>query len=72
MSNRLTSGNFGVKQVFHNRSFASQDLVNELYRCRKMPVATKAAVRILKNIVNLRGVRLEYMLVDELKRLTPP
>ena len=63
---------FMLNNVFHDRSFASQDLVDELYRCRKMPGATKAVVRILKNTVNLRGVRREYVLVDELKRLALP
>lgn len=69
---RVGGTRFMLNNVFHDRSFASQDLVDELYRCRKMPGATQAVVKILKNTVNLWGVRKEYLLLDELKRLTPP
>jgi pimeloyl-ACP methyl ester carboxylesterase len=69
---RIGGTRFMLNNVFHDRSFASQDLVDELYRCRKMPGATSAVVRILKNTVNLWGVRKKYLLLDELKRLTPP
>ncbi|MCH7745939.1 MAG: alpha/beta fold hydrolase [Chloroflexi bacterium] len=69
---RVGGTRFMLNNVFYDRSFASQDLLDELYRCRKMPGATRAVVRILRNTVSLRGVRKEYLLLDELKHLTLP
>ena len=42
---RVGGTRFMLNNVFYDRSFASQDLLDELYRCRKMPGATRAVVR---------------------------
>ena len=63
---------FMLHNVFHDPSLASPELIEELYRSRQMPGAKEAVVRVIHNVVNLRGVRDEYVRIDELKDLPMP
>ena len=63
---------FMLYKVFHDRSFATEELVEELFRCRRMPGAKKAVVRVIRNTINLLGVRKEHILVDKLECLKLP
>ena len=63
---------FILHGAFHDQSFATEELVEELHRSRRMPGAREAVVRVIRNTVNLRGVRKEYVLADQLKRLEVP
>ncbi len=71
-SSKIGGTRFMLYNVFHDRSFVTQDLLNELYRCRQMPGAKEAVVRAVRNTVNLVGVRTQYVLVDALKSLDVP
>ena len=63
---------FMLYKVFHDRSFATEELVEELFRCRRMPGAKEAVVRVIRNTINLLGVRKEHILVDKLESLKLP
>lgn len=71
-SSKVGGTRFMLYNVFHDRSFVTQDLLDELYRCRQMPGAKEAVVRAVRNTVNLMGVRTQYVLVDALKSLDLP
>ena len=72
----LESPKFGTKfllyNVFHDPSLASPELLEELHRSRQMRGAKEAVVRVIHNVVDLRGVRDDYVLIDELKDLPMP
>ena len=63
---------FMLYKVFHDRSFATEELVEELFRSRRMPGAKEAVVRVIRNTVNLLGVRKEHILVNQLESLKLP
>ena len=69
---KLGGARFILHNSFHDQSFVTEELVGELHRSRLMPGARQAVVRVIRNTVNLRGVRKEYVLVDQLKRLRVP
>lgn len=71
-SSKVGGTKFMLHNVFHNQSFATQDLAQELYRSRQMPGAKEAVVRVLRQTVNLWGVRSRFVFVDELKNLKMP
>ena len=71
-SSRVGGIRFMLYNVFHDPSFVTQELLDELYRSRSMPGAKEAVVRVIRNTVNLRGVRKEYVLLDQLHRLELP
>ena len=71
-SSRLGGTRFMLYRVFHDSSFVTQELVDELYRSRQAPGAKEAVVSVLRNTVSLRGVRREYVLADELARVQVP
>ena len=71
-SSRVGGTRFMLYKVFHDPSFVTQELLDELYRSRQMPGAKEAVVRIIRNNVSLRGGRGQYLLVDSLKHLTMP
>ena len=68
-SSRVGGTRFMLYKVFHDRRFATEELVEELFRSRRMPGAKEAVVRVLRNTVNILGVRKEYVLVDNLASL---
>ena len=61
-----------LHKVFHDRSFATEQLLEELFRTRRMPGAKEAVVRAFRNTVILLSVRKEYVLVDKLESLKLP
>ena len=63
---------FMLQNVFHDRRFVTQELLDELYRSRQMRGAKEAVVRVIRNTVNLMGVRPKHVLVDELAALKSP
>lgn len=71
-SSKVGGTRFMLQNVFHDQSFATQDLAQELYRSRQMPGAKEAVVRVLRQTVNLWGVRSRFIFVDELKNLKMP
>ena len=71
-SSRVGGTRFMLHSVFHDPRFATQELVEELYRSRRMPGAKEAVVRVIRNTVNLMGVRSRYVLLGDLARLTVP
>ena len=71
-SSRVGGPRFMLYKVFHDPSFVTQELLDELYRSRDMPGAKEAVVRAIRRGVNLRGIRSRYVLVDELKHLEVP
>ena len=71
-SSRVGGTRLMLENVFHDRSFVTQELLNELNRSRSMPGTKEAVVRVLRNTVNLRGVRKDYVLLDQLHRLEVP
>ncbi|MCH8062245.1 MAG: alpha/beta fold hydrolase, partial [Chloroflexi bacterium] len=44
-----------LANVFHDRSLATEELANELYRSRKMPGAREAVMRVIRNTVSIGG-----------------
>ena len=71
-SSRVGGTKFMLNNVFHDPSFATSELVEELYRSRQMRGAKEAVVRVIRRTVNLLGVRDEYVLIDRLKSLPIP
>ena len=71
-SSRVGGAKIMLNNVFHDASLVTQELLDELNRSRSMPGAKKAVVRVIRNTVNLRGVRKEYVLLDQLHRLEQP
>ena len=58
-SSRVGGTRFMLYKEFHDRRFATEELVEELFRSRRMPGAKEAVVRVLRNTVNILGVRKE-------------
>ena len=71
-SSRVGGTEFMLQKVFHDRRFVTRELLDELYRSRKMPGAKEAVLRVIRNTVGLRGVHKQYVLVEQLKRLNVP
>ncbi len=71
-SSKLGGTKFMLYNVFHDRSLVSPELLEELYRSRQMRGAKEAVVRVIHNTVNMRGVRDDFVLIDELKDLPMP
>lgn len=71
-SSKVGGTRFMLYKAFHDRSFVTQELVEELYRSRQMPGAKEAVVRAVRNGIGLRGMRRKYVLVGELDRLRVP
>ena len=71
-SAKLRGTKFLLYNVFHDPSLASPELLEELYRSRQMRGAKEAIVRVIRNTVDLRGVRDDFVLIDELKDLPMP
>ena len=61
-----------LRTVFYDRGFITQELTDEMGRTRRMPGAREAVLKAIRNGVDLGGVRKEYVLVDQLKRLDIP
>ena len=61
-----------LQNVFHDDRFVTQELLDELYRSRSMPGAKDAVLKVLRNTVNLWGVRDDYVFTQELKNLEMP
>ena len=61
-----------LNKIFHDRSFVTHDLVTEISRSRSLPGAKEAVLKVIRNSVNLMGVRKEYILLDQLKSLETP
>ncbi len=58
--------------VFHDKSFATEDLINELDRAATLPGAGNAHLRITANYISLFGVRRRYIFTRRLKELQMP
>ena len=71
-SSRVGGTRFMLYNVFHDRSFVTQELLDEFYRSRRMPGAKEAVVKVIRNTVNLLGIRNEYVLLDRLAGLDVP
>ena len=71
-SSRVGGSKFMLYNVFHDPRFVTQELLGELYRSRDMPGAKQAVVKVIRTTTGLTGVRKEYVLVDELKRVKVP
>ena len=71
-SSRVGGTRFMLKKVFVDQSFVTQELLDELYRSRQMPGAKEAVVRVIRRTVGLRGVRKEYVYLNDLPRLNIP
>lgn len=71
-SHRLGGTKLMLESVFHDRTLASQDIVDEMHRTRSMPGAKEAVVRTLRRTVNLGGVRDDFVLADKLSELDIP
>jgi 4,5:9,10-diseco-3-hydroxy-5,9,17-trioxoandrosta-1(10),2-diene-4-oate hydrolase len=71
-SSRVGGTKFMLYKVFHDPEFVTQELREELHRSRNMPGAKEAVVRVIRNAVNLMGIRKQYVLVSELNRLAAP
>ena len=71
-SSRVGGTKFMLYKVFHDPEFVTQELQEELHRSRNMPGAKEAVVRVIRNAVNLMGIRKQYVLVSELNRLAAP
>lgn len=61
-----------LMKVFHDDSFITHELLDELHRSRSMPGAKNAVLRVLRRTVSLGGVRREYVLTQELSKLEIP
>lgn len=61
-----------LKKIFHDPRFVTQDLIDELSRSRSSPGAKDAVVKVIRNTVNVMGVRQDYVLADELQSLGLP
>ena len=71
-SSRVGGTRFMLNNIFHDRSFVTEELLDEFYRSRKVPGAKEAVVKVIRNTVNLFGIRKEYVLLDELAGLDLP
>lgn len=71
-SSRVGGTRFMLSKVFNDQTFVTQELLDELYRSRQMPGAKEAVVRVIRRTVNLRGIRKEYVYLDDLPRLNMP
>ena len=71
-SHRLGGTKQMLRSVFHDRSLATQDMVDEMHRTRSMPGAKEAVVRTLRRTVSLGGVRDGYVLADRLSSIGKP
>ena len=71
-SSKIGGSRFMLKHVFHDPSFATPELVDELYRSHRMRGAKEAVVRVIRRTVSLLGVRDEYVLTDRLESLPIP
>ena len=72
VSSKMLGTRLLLKQTFHDQSFVTQNLIDELYRTRAMPGARKAVLSIIRNAVDVRGVHRHVVLGDELERLKMP
>ena len=71
-SSRTGGMRFMLYNVFYNNKFATEDLLEELYRSRQMLGAKEAVVKSIKNGVNLMGIRKEFLYTEKLKDLQIP
>lgn len=61
-----------LKNVFYDPSFITADLIDHLSRTRSSPGAKEAVVKVIRNSVNIGGVRDRYILSDRLQELKMP
>lgn len=71
-SHRVGGTRFMLYNVFYDKSFVAEELLQELYRSRCMPGAKEAVVRTIRNGVGLWGVRKKFMFLDRLSKLEAP
>ena len=71
-STRVGGTKYMLYNVFEDQSFVTDELLEDLYRSRKMPGAKEAVVRTVQETVNLFGVRSKWVLLDALKSLKVP
>ncbi len=71
-SSRTGGTRFMLYNVFYDNKFATEDLLQELYRSRQMSGAKEAVVKSIKNGVNLMGVRKKFLYTKKLKDLQIP
>ncbi len=71
-SSRVGGPQFMLYNVFYDKSFVSDGLLQELYRSRQMPGAKEAVVRSVKNGMSLFGLRKKFLYLDKLKDLDVP
>ena len=71
-SSRVGGTRLMLKKVFTDETFVTQELLDELYRSRQMPGAKEAVVKVIRRTVSLRGVRREFLYLDDLPSLSMP
>jgi pimeloyl-ACP methyl ester carboxylesterase len=71
-SSKVSGMRFMLCNVFHDSSFVTQELLEELYRSRQMPGAKNVVLRVIRHAVNLAGVRKDYILTKHLSCLKIP
>ena len=71
-SSKIGGPKLMLVNVFHDRSLATDELAEELYRSRRMPGAKEAVLRVIRNTVSIGGVRQHFVFTDSLKRLKVP
>ncbi len=68
----LDSTGVWLKKSFYDKSFATDDLLDELRRTNGLPGAREAALKITRTYVGILGVRRPYVLTRRLRRLQIP
>ncbi len=71
-SSKVGGTRFMLYNVFFDKGFVGDGLLQELYRSRQMKGAKEAVVRTIRNGVNIRGIKKRFLFLDHLKDLKVP
>ena len=71
-SHRVGRTKFMLRNVFYDERFATDGLIEELYRSRRMPGAKEAVARATRNGATPWGLRKSMILLHNLKDLSVP
>lgn len=71
-SSKVGGTRFMLFNVFYNKMFVENGLLQEFYRSRQMKGAKEAVVRTIRNGVNVFGIKKHFMFLPKLKTMKLP
>lgn len=68
----VDSAGFVLRRSLHDESLATEELVAEFRRTNALPGGHRSVLKIMRNFISLRGVKRDYVRVNELGSLQMP